>query len=340
MASLSRGTSSTAQTQQTSQPALHPLGSVSTAGAPLSVGRSALQATALQNPAVNPNATPPPATVVGATGASNNLGTYIDPSQTAAGKAATGAAQSAIQTQQQAARMGEQAAQGMFQQNEGAGSHLSGGLGSATMAAAGQQHLNNINAYNSQLAAWQQGIASAQQNLGSMEEGFGQAAGQNATAALGNVQSAQAAGTPTTLATGNAGRGPNYSSTTAQDALNTGAKNEMSALSQFEAGAGKHWNANGAASKMATKISSNIANLQAALGTYAPGSPEYNQIVKALQDWEAVGQRLRGMSFDSHGTYTGTSDKKNPQAHIAADALNGADPTKDPLPGGINIQGV
>jgi hypothetical protein len=96
-------------------------------------------------------AAPPAATVAGANGAASDLGTYIDPSQTAAGKAATGAAQAAVGTQQQAAKLGEAASQTMFEQNEGAGSHLSGGLGSAAMAAAGQQHLNNINSYNGQL---------------------------------------------------------------------------------------------------------------------------------------------------------------------------------------------
>lgn len=275
-----------------------------------------------------------PATVAGANGASNNLGTYIDPSQTAAGKAATGAAQAAIGTEQQAAKMGEQAAQGMFQQNEAAGSHLSGGLGSAAMAAAGQQHLNNINAYNSQLAAWQQGIASAQQNLGSMEAGFGQAAGQNATAALGNVQSAQAAGTPTTLPTNGSGTGPNNATTTAQTALNTGAQNEVSALNTFATGTGK-WNAQGAAATQARKVSQNIAALQAKLAQYAPGSPEYNQIAQAIQDWTNLGNSLMNLGYDSKGGYKPGQDK------IARDALQraGKDPSQDPLPAGITLQG-
>jgi hypothetical protein len=300
-----------------------------------SVGASALK-TANMVQKNQTGAAPPAATVAGANGAASDLGTYIDPSQTAAGKAATGAAQAAVGTQQQAAKLGEAASQTMFEQNEGAGSHLSGGLGSAAMAAAGQQHLNNINSYNGQLAAWQQGIASAQQNLGSMEAGFGSQAGQNATAALGNVQSAEAAGTPTTLpgSGGTAGHGPNTATTTAQTALNTGATNEVSSLNTFASGSGK-WNGQGAAATQARKVSQNIGALQAALGQYAPGSPEYNQIAQAIQDWTNLGNSLMNLGYDSKGGYKGG------QENIARDALAraGKDPSKDTLPGGLNIQG-
>lgn len=336
MASLSASTPAIAS-QQTQSLRKAP-GTLAQVSAQPSVAQGALQRLAGAQTALNaktPAGPNGPTAVAGANGSSNDLGTYIDPSQTAAGKAATGAAQSAINTEQDAAKMGEQASQGMFQQNEAAGSHLSGGLGSAAMAAAGQQHLNNINSYNGQLAAWQQGIASAQTNMGSMEAGFGTQAGQNATTALGNVQSATAAGTPTTLPTAGTGTGPNTGSTTAQTALNNSAANETAQLSTFATGKG-NWNAQGAAATNAHKASQAISGLQAKLGQFAPGSPEYNQIAQAIQDWVNYGNALMNLGYDSKGGYKGG------QSNIASDALKaaGKDPSKDPLPSSVTAYGL
>lgn len=335
MASLSRTAPTLNPTQTTSTQAVAPQKPLSAIGqvqsGQPSVAQSALRAVSSTQ---KPVAGAPTTDVDGANGNSSNLSTSIDPSKTASGQAATGAAQSAIDTQKQAAKLGEATDQTMFEQNEGAGSHLSGGLGSAAMAAAGQTHLNNINAYNGQLAAWQQGIASAQANLGSMEAGFGTQAGQNATIALGNVQAAQAAGTPTTLPSGGTGSGPNNASTTAQTSLNTSAQNEVSALSTFATGTGK-WNSQGAAAVAARKASQNISNLQAKLGQYTPGSPEYNEIAQAIQDWVSVGNSITNLGYDSKGGYKGGQD------NIASDALKaaGKDPSKDPLPNGVSVQG-
>jgi hypothetical protein len=79
----------------------------------------------------------------------------------------------------------------------------------------------------------------------------------------------------------------------------------------------------------------NIGALQAALGQYAPGSPEYNQIAQAIQDWTNLGNSLMNLGYDSKGGYKGG------QENIARDALAraGKDPSKDTLPGGLNIQG-
>lgn len=294
--------------------------------------------------AMNGVTTPTPALPVieGANGPSNSLATSVDTGNMKVGKAALASAQDVIDTQKQAARMGEQSAQKMLQANSAASSALSGGLGSAAMNAAAQSHLNNINAYNSQLAAWQQGVAGAQQNLAGMQAGFASQDAARASDALGNVQSAQAAGSPTTIpvagsggAGGSGGDAAMFASTKAQDALNTGATtavDKLTAMRDQSRGKGS-LNLSGVAGNVSSDILSNIQTLQQDLGLYTPGTPEYAQVAKALQVWERAANALVSMGIKQDGTYQG--DKHN-NYKIPGDLLSklGVDPWSMPLPNG------